>query len=287
MTTQRATPVGVDPVLHLATPAELGALHLRHAQRRHLAAAVLDLAARGRLRVADAGNDATVGYALDWYLLLPGEAPPVGVDATVLAEVRTAHPRHAPWTEPGSEPAVPERQDALREHEQRLLTLVADTPSRLLSRVRAHTDLPRVLAALDHDVVERGWFARSSRVLPAGLLDHLHGVHAGRRRTRDGDEVAARLRAARAGLSKHRPEAPAVADLLPTAVALGLLDLWTAHLGQLRPPPPSWFTPGRSTTARGWLGVCGVATAMSVEPPPGGGAGSGFVGGAGSGGGFA
>ncbi|TXR56777.1 DUF2207 domain-containing protein [Quadrisphaera setariae] len=263
-----------DPVLQLATPAELGALHLRHAQRRHLAATVLDLAARGHLRVDDAGNDPTLGYALDWYLLLPGEAPPVGLDATDLAQVRTAHPQHEPWPALDRGAPRPGSADTLRSHERLLLTLVADTPNRLLSRVRAHADVPRVLAALDDDVVERGWFAPSAHALPVGLLEHLRGVHAGRRRTRSGDEVAAQLRAARSVLKAHRPEAAALVELLPTAVALGLLDLWTAHLGQLRPPTPAWFAPGRSTTARGWLGVCGVAMAMSLEPPPGGGAGS-------------
>ena len=133
MTSEGRTEVSSDPVLRLATPAELGALHLRHAQRRHLAATVLDLAARGHLRVDDAGNDPTLGYALDWYLLLPGEAPPVGLDATDLAQVRTAHPQHEPWPALDRGAPRPGSTDTLRSHERLLLTLVADTPDRIIS----------------------------------------------------------------------------------------------------------------------------------------------------------
>lgn len=247
-----------EPVLGAAPPAELGAVHDRRVHRRHLAATVLDLADRGHLRVVDAGNDPTVGYALDWYLLLPGEEAPLGVDATDAAAAAAARPRV-------TAPAPTADGVTLRPHEQAVLHTVSCTPDRLLSRVRASAAAHGALGVLADDVVERGW---SRHVLGARL------------RTRAGRAVAADLRTARAHLRDRPGDPDTTAALLALAVALGLEPVWTARLGQQRPPPPAWFTPGPARPARGWMGVCTAASAMAAAPPPGGGAGSAPSGGA-------
>lgn len=245
----------VDPVLRLAPPAELGVLHQRSAHRHHLAATMVDLAARGFLRIIDAGNDPTLGYALDWYLRLPGEQAPTGIDATDPVAVAVAAVRARPAPDPLQLAGVA----ALRPHERAFLGVVTATPSRLLSRVRAAPSLGEVLTAMTGDVIARGWLRRWPGVAV---------------RTPTGRAVAAQLRAARADLDAHAPASHTTALLLPQAVALRMSALWAARLGQQRPPPPTWFTPGTTLTARGWLGVCNAAAAMAAPPPPGGGAGS-------------
>ena len=226
-----------SPVLDLAPPAELGVLRDRRPRRRHIAATVLDLAARGHLGIADAGNDPEIGEALDWLLVLPEQPLVAAATATPGAGV----------------------DDVLRPHERAVLDLVTATPSRLLSRVRSAAALLEVMDTASCDTVGRGWLRRRGPVTT---------------RTATGRLVHADLRAARARLDTEARTPEVTAQLLPQAVALGLGALWAARLGQQRPPVPGWFTPGPSMSAHGWLGVTNAGQAMAAAPPPGGGAGS-------------